>query len=44
VADWAAWVVTVVSLAVAVVLLGCIVLSTVRGRGDDEEAVSQPGR
>jgi hypothetical protein len=44
VADWTAWVVTVASLAVAVLLLGCVIVGGLRGRRDDEEAVSQPGQ
>jgi hypothetical protein len=44
VGDWAAWVVTVVSLSVAVLLLGCIAVGALRREAHDDEAASQPGQ
>jgi hypothetical protein len=44
VADWTAWVVTVVSLAVSALLLGCIAVAALRREGPDDEAVSPSGQ
>jgi hypothetical protein len=43
-ADWAAWVVTVISVSVSVLLLGCVAVGALRRERHDDDAVSHPGQ